>query len=378
MTVPYTTALNHVLAVAGEHAADVDQRTRFPQETVAALGETGLLGLTVPRELGGMGGHEMAMFEVTSALAERCASSGMIFTMHVGALALLQTAQDGRFDDVLGESAAGRHLSTLALSERATRSNFWVAMGTASDTPDGGAVLDLEKSFVTSAGPANSYVVSAATPGRTGTTASDLFLVRVGDRGVEVLDWWQGSGLRGNSSAPMRFTCELPPEARIGARGEGQPLLLDVVIPWFHLGSACVALGIARAARDVTRAHLVGTSLAHLRERLVDQPVVRFGLGRLHAEVAQLDGFVESTAASMEAGTATIEDILLLKAVANETALTATDRAMRLGGGAAYSGRVPMDRLFRDARAGVVMAPTADMLYEMVGRVAAGHPPFST
>jgi alkylation response protein AidB-like acyl-CoA dehydrogenase len=376
MTAPHSAGLARVLSVAAEHAADVDQRARFPQETVAALGEAGLLGLTVPTELGGMGGGHMAMYQVTAELAERCASSGMVFTMHVCALALLQ-AGDGQFDDVLREAAAGRHLSTLALSERATRSNFWVAMGAASDTADGGAVLDLEKSFVTSAGPANSYVVSAATPGRSDTSSSDLYLVRVGDRGVEVLDWWQGSGLRGNSSAPMRFSCELPAEARIGPRGRGQPLLLDVVIPWFHLGSACVSLGITRAARDVTRAHLVGTSLAHLGERLVDQPVVRHGLGRLHAEVAQLDGFVEATAAAMEGGTASIEEILLLKAIANETALTATDRAMRLGGGAAYSGQVPMDRLFRDARAGVVMAPTPDMLYEMVGRVAAGQAPFS-
>jgi alkylation response protein AidB-like acyl-CoA dehydrogenase len=376
MTAPHADALHHVLAVAAEHAADVDQRARFPQETIAALGETGLLGLNVSRELGGMGGGPMAMYQVTSALAERCASSGMVYTMHICALALLQTASDGRFDSVLTDAAAGRHLSTLALSERATRSNFWVAMGAASETADGGTAIELEKSFVTSAGPANSYVVSSATPGRTDTTASDLFLVRVGDRGVEVLDWWQGSGLRGNSSAPMRFRCALPARAQIGRRGEGRPLLLDIVIPLFHLGSACVSLGIVRAARDVTQAHLVDTSLEHLGERLIDQPVVRHGLGRLHAEVAQLDGFVESTAASMEAGTVTLEEILLLKAVANETALTATDRAMRLGGGAAYSGRVPMDRLFRDARAGVVMAPTADMLYEMVGRVAGGKPPF--
>jgi alkylation response protein AidB-like acyl-CoA dehydrogenase len=365
-------AIAHVAAVAAEHAVDVDLHARFPQETVEALAATGLLGLTVPAAHGGLGAGAALACEVVTALAEQCASSGMVLTMHLAALAVLRST--GGFDDVLRAAADGRHLSTLALSERATRSNFWIAMGQARER-DGGADIDVEKSFVTSAGPARSYVVSTATPARTDLNAGDLFLVRVEDEGVEVLDWWRGSGLRGNASAPMRFRCSLPAAARIGRSGDAQRILLAEAIPWFHLGSASVSVGLSRGALRAVGEHLTVTRLEHLDERLVDQPVVRHSLGRLTTGVAVAEGFVRFVAAAMERGEATRRDVLQLKAVGNEAALAATDGAMRLGGGAAYSARSPLDRMFRDARAGVVMAPTADMIYDMVGRDLAGLPP---
>ena len=364
-----------VLDIAAQHAGDVDRRARFPREVMDALAEQGLLGLTVPSPLGGLGEGFEAAFEVLNRLARRCASSGMILTMHYAAVAVLRDAAGGRFETVLREIGAGEHLSTLALSEKATRSNFWISMGDTKRLPDGGTALTVDKSFVTSAGPANSYIVSVGSAERTGHSSSELWLVGAHQEGVEVLDWWQGSGLRGNSSAPMRFRCDLPAASAITGPGEGLDVILGVILPWFQMGAAAVSVGVARAAVDFARDHVVGTVLEHLGQRLVDQPVVRHTLGRLISRVDTVEGFLRAAVAELGAGTAGVDRILELKAVANEVALEATDGAMRLGGGAAYSGGSPADRLFRDARAGVVMAPTADMVYEMVGRVAAGEPP---
>lgn len=364
-----------VLELAREHAPDVDRRARFPREVVDTLGAQGLLALTVPTALGGLGAGIDTAFEVLTRLAQHCASSGMILTMHYAAVAVLRDAGGGRFDDVLREIGAGQHLSTLALSEKATRSNFWISMGATERLPDGGTAVSVDKSFVTSAGPANSYVVSTGSAGRARTDQSELWLVGAERQGVEVLDWWQGSGLRGNSSAPMRFRCDLPPESAITQPEEGLDVILGVILPWFQTGAGAVSLGIARAAVHFARDHVVGTVLEHLDQRLIDQPVVRHTLGRVISRVDTLEGFLRASAAELAAGTAGLDRILELKAVANEVALEATDGAMRLGGGAAYSGQSPADRLFRDARAGVVMAPTADMVYEMIGRVAAGEFP---
>lgn len=364
------------LDAARDNADEVDRQARFPRDTIDALGAAGLLGLTVATQHGGLGAGPREAYAVTEAIARHCPSSGMVLTMHYAATAVLQTA--GRFDDLLGKIAGGAHLSTLALSERATRSNFWISMGRAERLNGGETRIEVEKSFVTSAGPANSYVVSAASPGRTRVDESELWLVDADTDGVEVLDWWQGSGLRGNSSGPMRFHCVLPPEAAVCGPAEGLPLILGHVVPWFHLGAAAVSVGIARGAAALATEHVTGTVLEHLGQRLMDQPVVRHTLGRLVGQADTIDGFARSVAADLAEGTAQPERIFALKAMANEAALACTDLAMRLGGGAAYAGRNGMDRLFRDARAGVVMAPTVDMLFEMIGRVRCGLPPFDS
>lgn len=368
--------LDAVLEVAADAAADVDRNARFPREAVQALASAGLLGLTVEESLGGRGLGHLAFAEVTSSLAEACASTAMIFTMHTCAVQVLSGARGEVFDELRRRAAAGRHLSTLALSERATRSNFWRSMGESEATPEGRR-LSVEKSFVTSAGPADGYVVSvAALDAGDDPHAMDLFYVEASGGGIEILDWWEGSGLRGNASAPVRFRATVPDSYAIGRAGTGREVLLATVIPWFQLGSACTSLGIARAAAKATTMHVSSTVLEHLGQTLGDQPVVRHGLGQLHTEVDVLAGFVRQVARGLEAGDAPLRHVLQMKVAANETALRATDLAMRLCGGAAYSGDHPLDRHFRDARAGVVMAPTADMLYDMVGRAVLGQPIF--
>ena len=66
--------------------------------------------------------------------------------------------------------------------------------------------------------------------------------------------------------------------------------------------------------------------------------------------------------------------VLGVKAYANDAALRITDAAMRVCGGAAFSEHLQLDRYFRDARAGHVMAPTADALYDFYGKALTGQP----
>ena len=68
--------------------------------------------------------------------------------------------------------------------------------------------------------------------------------------------------------------------------------------------------------------------------------------------------------------------VLALKAAAAETAIEVTDAAMRVCGGAAYSRHLPLERLFRDARAASVMAPTTDLLLDFLGKSLTGRPLF--
>src|SRR2546430_14276 len=70
-------------SVLAKHAADVDAKARFPAESIAALGKAGLLGLCVPTSLGGKGEGPRAFCAIAEELAQHCASTAMIFVMHV-------------------------------------------------------------------------------------------------------------------------------------------------------------------------------------------------------------------------------------------------------------------------------------------------------
>jgi alkylation response protein AidB-like acyl-CoA dehydrogenase len=66
--------------------------------------------------------------------------------------------------------------------------------------------------------------------------------------------------------------------------------------------------------------------------------------------------------------------VLESKLAAGETAAIVLDLAMRVCGGAAFRKEVGVERLFRDARAATVMAPTSDTLLEFIGRSVCGLP----
>jgi alkylation response protein AidB-like acyl-CoA dehydrogenase len=88
-------------------------------------------------------------------------------------------------------------------------------------------------------------------------------------------------------------------------------------------------------------------------------------------------GLLLDTLQALESGRAdAMLRVLEVKAAAGETATEVTDLAMRVCGGAAFRRDLGIERNFRDARAATVMAPTTDVLYDFIGNVACGRPPF--
>ena len=140
-------------------------------------------------------------------LAEQCASTAMIYLMHTSATQVLVAVLDfpGR-DAVLRAIAAGRHLSTLAFSEKGSRSHFWAPISQVVIDGDKHR-LNAEKSFVTSAGKADSYIVNTRVGHPAALTDQTLYFVSRDTPGLSVSGAWNGLGLRGNASAPMRLRC---------------------------------------------------------------------------------------------------------------------------------------------------------------------------
>ncbi|HLH68334.1 MAG TPA: acyl-CoA dehydrogenase family protein [Candidatus Dormibacteraeota bacterium] len=367
-----TEALDRAATVAEEHAIEVDRTGSFPRRSIEALAETGLLGLISSTEVGGRGEGLRAAATVIERLARSCASTAMVTLMHYCGTAVVEAYGPRR---VREEIAAGRHLTTLAFSEAGSRSQFWTPLSTA--TRAGEEVrLNARKSWVTSAGEADSYIWSSRPLEAEGL--STIWLVPAGAPGLALTGGFDGLGMRGNASRPITATeVTLPPSAMLGPDGGGLEIMMGTVLPWFQVLNAASSLGIAEAAVARTVAHASATRLEHLGQTLADQPMTRAHLARMRMLVDQARGLFLDTLAAIESQR---EDaslrVLEVKPVASEAAVATTDLAMRVCGGAAFRKEVGVERNFRDARAATVMAPTTDALHEFIGRAVCGLPVF--
>jgi alkylation response protein AidB-like acyl-CoA dehydrogenase len=361
-------------------AADNDKQGRFSSEAVEALGRAGLLGLMLPAEVGGAALGPGAFAGVVAALAEADASVAMVFLMHsLASLTVVAAPRTPALARVIADIAAGRHLSTLAFSETGSRSHFWAPVSRAVSLNGTGARITARKSFVTSAGYAQSYVTSALAPNASGPTDSTLYLVLAESPGLTVGGLWDGLGLRANASSPMSLDdCVVPADMRLTADGAGFQAMLDIVLPLFNLGQAAVSLGLCRAATDATISHLKASRFEHLGASLGEAlPNLRAQLATMQIETDGLAARIDDTIAHMERPDAlTMLRVLESKAAAGETAIGVTSLAMRTCGGAAFSRHTGIERFFRDAQAGAVMAPTNDVLREFIGKSLLGLPLF--
>jgi alkylation response protein AidB-like acyl-CoA dehydrogenase len=367
------TARSIATTTLAQHAADVDAQSRFPAESMKALADAGLYGLLVPTELGGMGQSPRVLAAVIDELAQVCASTAMVFMMH-NAGVNCYLAEPVKFAGILRDVAAGKHLSTLAFSEKGSRSQFWAPVSKAVGTGDS-VTLSAEKSWVTGAGIADGIVSSCMAADGSGAS---VYVILKGDAGLTVSGGWDSLGMRGNSSNPMRLTDVSLSSARlIGTEGAGGDIMLGKALPIFQICQGAIGVGIAEAAFITTQRHITGHGFQHTGTQLSDLANLRANLAQMRIDTDKARAYLVATVDKVEGGEAdAMLHALALKASSSETAVSVTDTAMRTCGGAAFSKHLGLERQFRDARAAIVMAPTTDHLREFVGRLLVGLPLF--
>jgi len=361
-------------------AADqIDQTRRFPRENLTALGKAGVLGLMVPAQYGGAGAGLAEMSRVIETQAQACASTAMVTLMHFCATSVISAkGGDALKRKVLPAIARGEHIGTLAFSEAGSGGHFYAPI---SQIRQEGAQkrLSASKSFVTSAGEADSYVVSARRAGAAGPTETSLYVVPNSASGFIAQGRFEGLGLAGNASAPMVLAdVTLDDDARLGPDGSGFQSMLEVVLPHFQVGVASVSLGIASAAFQTIAARVGARKYEHAGgAALASIPRVQFLVAEMALELNAARAYLAETVRKALAGDpAAMLDVLGVKAKAAEAGLNVVSRAMTLGGGWAFGRRGGLERNFRDAQAAAVMAPATDILKDFMGKACLGLPLF--
>ena len=360
--------LQSLIEATREDAPAVDGDATFPTRTVDALRASGLLGLISSKDHGGLGGGPRDAAFVVERLAQECGSASMVACMHYAGAAVVEAHGT---DDMKKQVASGEHLLTLAFSESGSRSHFWAPVSSAKKSGDSFA-LDAHKSWVTSAHHATAYIWSSQPVAEEGM--STIWWVPRNQAGLEVSGGFDGLGLRGNDSCPVKSeNMSLPESFMLGKDGAGLDVMLGTVLPLFNVMNAACSIGLMEAATTNACAHAAGTHYAHLKQPLAELPTIRAYLARMRIATDQARHLWLDAIAAMEAGREdTMLRVLEAKAAAGESATYVTDLGMRVCGGAAFRKDVGVERRFRDARAATVMAPTTDQLYDFIGKALCG------
>jgi alkylation response protein AidB-like acyl-CoA dehydrogenase len=364
------------IAVEGvaPHASTIDAESRFPEDSIDALRREGYLGLTVSSEFGGMGQGLRTMVAVLEEIAKECASTALCYLVHLAGAAAYAAAEPPR-EDLLRATAKGEHFSSLALGEFGSRSHFWAPVSQA-ERRDGKIVINASKSFVTSAGHADGFAVITRACESQSPTDTTIYYVSARTPGLRISGTWDALGMRGNASAPIILEdVALLPSDALSQPNEGMDMLLNTLLPIINLGVASICIGIAEAATEITKQHILTSKLQHMSMTLADLPNERARLARMRLETDKARAHLEAVLDSVERSAPDAPLMVLeSKASAADMVLLVTDIAMKAAGGTAFNRHLGLERRFRDARAADFIGVTSDLLLEFIGRSLFGMP----
>ncbi|TVZ40959.1 alkylation response protein AidB-like acyl-CoA dehydrogenase [Alteromonadaceae bacterium 2753L.S.0a.02] len=352
-------------------AQQTDENATWPQHSITALADAGLLGLHVPKYYGGREQGLLALAVLGETIAGGCASSALCYAMHcVGSAVIAAKATPYHEEKYLAPIAKNQHLTTLALSEKGTGAHFYMPQ-THLELQKDQYIVNGTKQFVTNGGYADSYVISTLTSEHDVEAGDFSCLIVDSDcEGISWADPWRGLGMRGNASRAMTLDNVAVPVANLlGEEGDQIWYTFEVVAPYFLIGMAGAYLGIAQAALDTTVSHLGARSYNHSGTRLAEVSTLQYRLAEMSIAVEKTRGLLYRAAYLGDIGDPqAIVSILMAKADAADLAVYVTNQAMTCCGGIAYAENGLLARLLRDARAAHVMSPTTDLLKLWTGR----------
>lgn len=361
------------------HAERNDREGLFPRENLAALAKAGWTGVLSDQKYGGLGLDHSAFAEVSYRIGQADASTGLVYVMHVGAA---QTINLFGNDDQRQRwlYANGHHLlGTYSTSERASGGHWWYNFSEAGRDGDD-YIVNAEKSFTTSAGQADFYVLQTRSPGAKDQTDISFFIVDGKAAGITAGPW-DALGVRANHSGAIRYDgVKVPRRDRLGTEGQGKEIIYNGVSPVYLIGLGSVWEGVARGALDRATNHVKGFIHKDKQKSLADYQAIRQQLGEAKVLVDSLGPWRRELATSLDrlwrSGKPQSELLIPLtefKVHAAEVANKVTASALTVSGGYGYA-RGPLERFFRDARAAIAMGPSNLIARDWIGKSLVGLP----
>ena len=330
-------------------AAQIDEESRFPAESIKKIAKLGLMGIPFPEEYGGSGRGPLEFAIVVEEIARVCAATSTIYSVTAGLAGqpLYKFGNEEQRQRFVVPIAKGEKLACFAVTETSAGSDL-ASLETSATRQDGGYILNGNKPFTANGNEAEIILTFATIDKSLQHKGITAFIVEKSSPGSFVGKLKSKLGIRATSVAELVFQdCFVPEANRLGKEGEGFRIALEA-IDASRINAAVQAVGIAQGAFDRCSAY------AKERQQF-GQPIINFqAIQWMLADMAtQIDAarLLTYRAAYLEAnGLPFAKEAAMAKVFASDAAMFVTTKAIQIHGGYGYIKDYPLERYFRDAR----------------------------
>jgi len=341
-------------------AADIDETSEFPAETVKKMGELGLMGMTVPKEYGGSGVDSLSYIIALEEISRVCASHGVIMSVNNSLVCdiLNKFGTEEQKQKYLIPLASGKKLGAFSMTEPSAGTDVSVYQTTAVKDSDD-YIINGTKVFVTNGNVADVVILFVMTDPEKKHRGQSAFIVPTGTPGFSIGTIEDKMGIRGSQQAELVFEdARIPADNLLGSEGMGFKISM-VGLDGGRIGISAQALGIAQAALD--------ESIKFSKEReQFGRPIAKFQaiqwmIANMATEIDAARLLVYRAAFTKSQGKRFSTEAAMAKLYASDVAVRVTRDAVQIHGGYGYTKDYPVERLYRDAKITEIYEGTSEV-----------------
>jgi len=345
-------------------ATELDEKERYPKETIPKLAEAGMMGIPYPDSIGGAGLGYIEYCLAIEELAKVCAATATIVSVHTsaGTGALVNAGNKEQVAKYVPDLASGRKTGAFALTEPAAGSDAASQQTNAVDKGDHW-LLNGNKIFITSE--ASTYVVFAMTDKSQGTKGISAFILEKGMPGFTTGAHERKMGIRGSVTQELIFQdVKVPKENLLGELGKGFKIAM-ATLDGGRIGIGAQSVGIAQGAINETISYV--KTRQQFGKRISQFQNTQFELADMQAKVDAARLLTYRAAWAKDAHEPYTHLAAMAKYFASETASDVTRRCVQLFGGYGYTRDYPVERMMRDAKITEIYEGTNEIMRMIIG-----------
>jgi butyryl-CoA dehydrogenase len=348
-------------------ADEMERSGEFPAEIIRKAAALGLLGVPYPEEVGGTGLDSLAYAITIEELSRVSGSVGIIVSAHtsLGCAPLFMAGSPEQKERFLRPLASGAKLGAYGLTEPGAGSD---SRGTRTRAHRDGEswVLDGSKRFITNAGVADTYIVTAVTDRNADEGKISAFIVEAGTPGFTIGRMEEKMGLHASNTGELLFdACGIPADNLLGEEGDGDRLFLKT-LDGGRIGIGAMALGLAQAAYEAASAY--STQREQFGRQIATFQGVAFKIADMATQIDAARLMVYRAAWLKDQGQSYTTEAAMAKLFASETARQVTNDAIQVHGGYGYVAEYRVERYLRDAKLTEIGEGTSEIQRLVIAR----------